>query len=225
MTKVRTPNYGERLDILIGLPNLGSVMTQTALSLMRMYHDFALWRPEGVRRKRIATVAPSTSMLVKSRHDIVLQAIKRDCTHVLFVDSDMQFPADTLQWLLAHGKDFVAVNATTRGFPVQHIAHDLQGKRVDSRKKYGLQKVQHVGLAVALVKVDVFKRMEPPLFMMEWIPGERTYCGEDVYFCVKAQAAGVDIYIDHDLSHEVFHIGRQAFGPGLIGHELPELKV
>ena len=190
-----------------------------------MYHDFALWRPEGVRQKRIATVAPAASMLVKSRHDIVLRAIERNCTHVLFVDSDMQFPADTLMRLLKRGREFVGVNATTRGFPVQHVAHGLDGKRVDSRKKHGLQKVQHVGLAVALIAVDVFKRMEPPLFMMEWIPDKRTYCGEDVYFCAKAQAVGVDVYIDHDLSHEVLHVGRQVYGPGLIGYEVPQAKV
>jgi hypothetical protein len=36
--------------------------------------------------------------------------------------------------------------------------------------------------------------------------------GEDVFFCKKARELGHKIYIDHDVSHEIGHIGTFEFG-------------
>ena len=33
------------------------------------------------------------------------------------------------------------------------------------------------------------------------------FIGEDMYFCREAQKAGFKVYIDHDLSKQVRHIG------------------
>jgi hypothetical protein len=38
-----------------------------------------------------------------------------------------------------------------------------------------------------------------------------TYIGEDVFFCQKAAAAGFKIWIDHDVSKEIGHIGTFEF--------------
>ena len=160
-------------------------------------------------------------MLVQSRHNLIVAALKDKCTHIMCLDSDMTFPRDTFIRLYQRDKDAIGVNATTRAYPVMHIAHDLKGKRISSAGKSGVQKVQHVGLAVMLMKAEIFGRIEPPLFMMEWIPEMGSYCGEDVYFCAKLQHAGVDVYIDHDLSNEVGHLGAQHFGPNMIGLDAP----
>lgn len=182
------------------------------------------WRPDpelGIRKFRFRLYTQSTSMLVQSRHSLVAAALTDGCTHLLFLDSDMTFPHDTAVRLLMRDKGVVGVNATTRSYPTMHIAHDLKGERLDSRKKTGVQKVQHVGMAVMLINAEVLKRLTPPLFMMEWIPDIAAYCGEDVYFCAKVQQSGEDIWVDHDLSHEVGHLGAQHFGPNMIGLEKP----
>jgi len=161
-------------------------------------------------------------MLVQSRHNLTVAGLRDNCTHLLFLDSDMTFPGDLAQRLLLRDKAVIGVNATTRGYPVNHIAHNLKGERLDSRRKNGVQKVQHVGMAVMLINTDVIKKMTLPLYMMEWIPDIPAYCGEDVYFCAKVQQAGEDVWVDHDLSHEVGHLGNQLFGPNMIGTERPQ---
>ena len=40
----------------------------------------------------------------------------------------------------------------------------------------------------------------------------KAYCGEDVYFCQKLVDAGARLYIDHDLSVQVQHIGSYSYG-------------
>ncbi len=49
--------------------------------------------------------------------------IKAD--YLLFVDADMRFPKDTLKILMAHDKDIIGVNATTRSEPVKPTAKNF----------------------------------------------------------------------------------------------------
>ena len=224
MTKARMQNIGERIELGICVPSHGGWKTAFGRSLVSMTQHLMAWRPDpslGIRSFRYRLYTQEGSMLVQSRHNLTVAALKDKCTHLLFLDSDMTFPKDTAIRLLLRDKEIIGVNATTRSYPVMHIAHDLQGKRIDSGKKFGVQKVQHVGMAVMMLSAGIFQKLLPPLYMMEWIPDTGSYCGEDVYFCAKAQAAGYDVWIDHDLSKQVGHLGAQHFGPNMIGLEKP----
>jgi len=215
----------EHLNVVVCVPSTGVWASSFGHALTIMAADFMTWRPPGCKSKFIQVFTQDSSMLVQSRHDLVKNALAAGATHVLFMDSDMVFPKETLQRLLEADKDIIGVNCTTRGWPVTHIAHDHQQEIVDSRGKTGLEKVQQVGLAVMLIKAGVLKSLRPPMFMMEWVPDTRSYCGEDIYFCQLAQDAGYDIWIDHDLSQQVLHVGHMAFGPDLmrIGPEVKAL--
>ena len=215
----------EHLNVVICVPSTGVWASGFGHALVIMAADFMTWRPEGCKSKFIQVFTQDSSMLVQSRHDLVKNALSSHATHVLFLDSDMVFPKDLLQRLLLADKDVIGVNCTTRGWPVTHIAHDHMQSLIDSRYQSGLEKVQQVGLAVMLVKAEVLKKLRPPLFMMEWVPDTNSYCGEDIYFCQLVQEAGYDVWIDHDLSKQVLHIGHMAFGPDLmrIGPEVKAL--
>jgi hypothetical protein len=62
-----------------------------------------------------------------------------------------------------------------------------------------------------LIKREVFEGMSEPWFDMPW-QTTRGSMGEDVFFCKKARELGHKIYIDHDVSHEIGHIGTFEFG-------------
>jgi len=213
----------EHLNVVVCVPSTGVWASSFGHALTIMAADFMTWRPPGCKSKFIQVFTQDSSMLVQSRHDLVKNALAAKASHVLFLDSDMVFPKDLLQRLLEANKDIIGVNCTTRGWPVTHIAHDFMQDLVDSRQRSGLERVQQVGLAVMLIRADVLRAMRPPLFMMEWVPDTGSYCGEDIYFCQLAQEAGFDVWIDHDLSKQVLHVGHMAFGPDLmrIG---PEVK-
>jgi hypothetical protein len=54
--------------------------------------------------------------------------------------------------------------------------------------------------------------MDAPWFHIPWNEKELKFdCGEDIYFCRKARKAGHKIYLDHDLSKEIAHIGQYEF--------------
>lgn len=200
------------LHVCVCVPSNGSWQAEFGKSLALLFSKFSLRPPAGYGRAKITLLGVEGSMLSQQREMLVKRALQEKATHILFVDSDMAFPMDIVHRLLAHKKEFVAANCTTRVSPSLFVAHDLNGDRLDSRGKHGLQEVQHVGLAVALIDTNVFRRLRPPLFLMDWIPDLGVYCGEDVYFCQLLDSVGVRQYIDHDLSVQIKHVGTMAFG-------------
>jgi hypothetical protein len=206
----------EHLNVVICVPSTGTWVSGFGHALAIMVADFMTWRPEGCRSKFVQILTQDSSMLVQSRYDLVKSALRYDATHVLFLDSDMIFPKDLLQQMLLRDKDVLGLNCTTRGWPVTHIAHGFDQQLIDSRGKRGLERVQQVGLAVMLIKAHVLKKLRPPFFMMEWVPDTGGYCGEDIYFCQVLQADNFDVWVDHDLSQDILHVGRMAYGQDLM---------
>ena len=83
--------------------------------------------------------------------------------------------------------------------------------------------MQQAGLAVCLIRAEVFKQLRPPFFSMEWIPEYQAYCGEDVYFSQYAQEVlGTKVWVDHTVSRDIKHIGTMAYGHDMV--EQPKEK-
>jgi len=154
------------------------------------------------------------TLIVNQRTDLAKQAIAMGATHILYLDDDMRFPADTLDRLLAHNKAIVAANYATRKFPIQPVAfaNDEDLTRVHTNPdSTGLESVSSVGMGVMLVKSEVFDKIGLPYFMIGFSMKNQEFTGEDIFFCRKARAAGFDVYVDHDLSKEVKHTGTLDF--------------
>lgn len=154
------------------------------------------------------------TLIVNQRTDLARQAMAMGATHILYLDDDMRFPADTMDRLLKHKKDIVAANYPTRKFPIQPVAfaNDTDLTRVPTNAdSTGLETVSSVGMGVMLVNVEVFDKIGLPYFMIGFSPKNQEYTGEDIFFCRKARQAGYQIYIDHDLSKEVKHTGSLDF--------------
>lgn len=155
-----------------------------------------------------------SSLIPHSRYALVKNSKKHDATHLLFLDSDMAFPPDTLIRLLRHDKDMVGINAMARRPPYNVTAWATETERmITTPDSFGIEKAWKTGLAVMMIKAEVFERLELPYFALPFIHELDEYCGEDYYFFDQARAAGFELYIDHDLSKEVDHIGMFPFNP------------
>ena len=156
------------------------------------------------------------TIIQNQRADLCLDAMAEGCTHILFIDSDMTFPQDMVQRLLKHDKEIVAANCARRRMPTGPTAqlYKENGERElvwTMPESTGLQEVGSVGMGVMLIKANVFAALAEPWFETPWRHDKRGYIGEDVYFCQKAAAAGFKIWIDHDVSKEIGHIGTFEF--------------
>lgn len=142
------------------------------------------------------------SLLGNLRTQLVESSLKAGMSHVLFIDSDMNFPADSLERLLRRDVDIVGVNAPQRG-------NSKPTARSNGLPCHGsgLAEVDTIGFGLTMIRTDIFRKVPKPWFAMPW-DGQK-FVGEDVYFCARARARGFKIFVDHDL--KVGHIGDFVF--------------
>lgn len=148
------------------------------------------------------------SLLPENRNALVRQALDSECTHILWVDDDMFFPMDTFYKLYKHDVDIVGANCATKCIPPRPTAKNGRDYVFTTEKSTGLEKVTRLGTGLLLMKIDVFKKMETPYFASPLDPAwDNAPMGEDIYMIKKAQEMGYEVFIDHDVSKHVGHIG------------------
>jgi hypothetical protein len=148
--------------------------------------------------------------LPRARAGLVQHALDRTATHILWLDSDMRFPKDTLLRLLDHAKPVVAANYPTRVHPI--IPTTLDRDRVELFGGEGLVEVRTCGMGVMLTAIEVFQAIGRPWFALGYNRGVDDYSGEDTYFCERARASGFPVLVDAALSEHVAHLGEFAYG-------------
>lgn len=153
------------------------------------------------------------TMIVDQRQGMAKQALEQfKCSHVMFLDTDMRFPANTIERLLVHDKPVVAANYVRRGGHIRPLcwAYDADGRHqvvYTDKEDTGVEEIELVGTGCMLIKREVFETLPLPWFTIPWNPETKEFMGEDIYFCREVRRAGFEIFIDHDLSKEVAHIG------------------
>lgn len=153
--------------------------------------------------------------IVSNRTWLVRYALESGATHLLFVDSDMLFPADTIPKLLAHKKEIVGIKYKKREFPVKWVYQPLEGVPESETELF---KVAHVGTGLMLIDLSIFKTLGQPKNEGErptpWFSFGRDSqgalaMGEDVWFCNVARDAGLDVWVDPTI--KVGHIGEYIY--------------
>ena len=152
------------------------------------------------------------SEVAMQRQQLVDQALETDCTHLMWIDADMQFPVDTLNILLSADKDIIAGNYSTRVPPHRPVAFKSKND-LDSRvfTGKGIEPVWAVGSGMMLVKREVYDNITRPHYKIEYNESYTSLVGEDIYFCNLASENGYEVNISHDLSDRIAHIGTRAF--------------
>lgn len=205
-------NGGKKVAICI--PSRGEMEIGTAFDLAVMCAYDSRFR---TGHQAIYTV--NGTLIFDQREKLAAEAIKEGADYILWIDADMRFPKDTIERLISLDKPIVGVNATTRVLPVNGTAKnvhvDVENKvntweTQVSKGKTGIEKVTAIGCGVMMVKREVFENTPRPWFWFEQLPGGKLL-GEDVYFCVKAQDAGYDTFVDHDLSQMIGHVGSYTY--------------
>jgi hypothetical protein len=157
----------------------------------------------------------SGSLIADQRHKLAYQCQIDDCSHILWLDSDMMFPQNTTEKLLQHNKAIVACNYSTRSEPRKSVAYYKVGEWdnwLNSKTApETLTEISAIGMGCMLVDIKVFSKMDDPYFEVSYNRELQEWIGEDFYFCQKAAALGYKILVDNKLSMEISHLGTTAF--------------
>lgn len=145
--------------------------------------------------------------IVSSRTWLVKEAMKKGATHLLFVDSDMFFPADVIPRLLAHDKDIVGVEYNRRRFPLEGTSEPLTDI---SKSETELYKAKHCGTGLMLINLSIFEKpWEGAWFNFGRDSEGMLKIGEDAWLCYSARDMGFDTWIDPTL--KIGHLGSYTY--------------
>lgn len=193
-------------SVAILVPARDTVMTSFAYDLAR-----AMSFHTATTDDRVLLYTSHGTLIASQRMELAQQALAEKADYLLWLDSDMRFPRETIGHLILRDKPIVAANYSTRRMPVKPVAmRDVAGKidRVfTAPESQGLEAVDYVGMGVMMAKREVFEKLDAPWFAIPFSTVGGHYIGEDVFFCRKAKEAGYEVLVDHDLSQHVKHIG------------------
>ena len=202
-------------SVFIGIPSGSDWKADFGMSLAALMASAGRPLKGGGFIERVQLWNTKGSILSRSRHTLVRKAQELQCSHILFIDSDMVFPNWTLHALLSHDKAVVAANCAVKQLPSLPTARQQgdkpAGTLVDSRETRGISRVWRVGTGVMLLKTSVFDSIQQPWFDITWNEANDDYTGEDWSLCEKLEAAGIPVYVDHDLSRHIGHVGSYTY--------------
>jgi hypothetical protein len=207
-----------------------------------------------VRKIPIMFQVMKSSLVTQGRQLCVASFLQSDCTHLLFIDSDISFSYKSIERLIAYDKEITLIP-----YPIKSMDSDKLKARIksgseldpkllgnqytlsiDDPKKINVEdgfiEVERGPAGCMLIKRETFDKLikEYPEFTIEqhtlidgklvkrphmynffdtyWNPNDKTYTGEDFYFCKLAKHAGIKMYalIDEYISHhgEFTYTGR-----------------
>lgn len=189
------------MRVAIGIPSKDSVKTDFAMSLCNLVEYTVRKEP----RMEIVLISEKTAIIEQGRHNIVAKARLLDADHLLFLDSDMTFPADTLLRLYRAGKAIIGCNAARRGDDLGDTAEDIQNPDAP------ISICRTVGTGVMLISMAVFRELVPPYFQVRWDAEHEVFISEDRVFCSHMGMLHYPIYCHNSLSREIGHIGSKTY--------------
>jgi GT2 family glycosyltransferase len=167
---------------------------------------------------------PVSCYVHMNRIDVVKHALAIEAEYILFVDTDMTFPSDALNKLLALNKDIASVTYNFRRQPLCSVVklleeydEDYQDVEIGTEQPIPLEKIKNpfrvgaAGTGFMLIKTEVFKNLPHPWFFFDFEDESigKPPIGEDIWFCNKAREKGYEIWVDPSI--KVGHIGTVVF--------------
>ncbi len=198
------------MKLMISYPTSGMYCAAFGYSLQNMIGFLLTAEPIPDFRFQIGLAQGSN--WIENREDIGERAVANGFTHLCFLDDDMVFAPDILVSMVQHakaGKDIVLTNYMVKEWPPKTFTSiGKDGERVvTGEKSEGLEEVLGGGFGVSLINLDVLRKVQQPWFLPVWRQ-ETGYSTEDMPFFHKCREAGFKVWVDHDASKRIAHVGQ-----------------
>lgn len=138
----------------------------------------------------------------RNREMLMKDAVENDFTHLMFIDTDIVFPPDGIERLMARDKDLIGAAYNMRNMmkPGQlEVPRTSTVKLLGGKRRFPTMdspfRCDTVPTGFMLVRLEKFKQIEQPWFETVWTEDEG-FMGEDTYFCRRARENGIDVWVD-----------------------------
>lgn len=143
--------------------------------------------------------------------DLVLE--NKKATHLLFVDDDMKFSPDAVAIMIRRRMPVVLCNYTLKKDNARFMAKYLDHSTciVTRENSVGLEPCEYAGFGLSLIAREVLEKMKKPRFLPFWSEKEGGYSTEDKPFFDQVRSLGYTVWVDHDASKLVRHVGDKEY--------------
>lgn len=151
------------------------------------------------------------TLIVNQRHELVKAAQEWSATHVLFIDSDMEFTPDCVTTLLDRKLPVVAAAYSKRVEPFIATAWHEIGNWNSHVTEFDddVIECQAVATGFMLIDIAVFDQLPLPWFKLGWYNNQ--YVGEDIEFCRMLMQHNIPLHLDLSVSKQLGHIGSKSY--------------
>ena len=175
------------------------------------FYDYVnlLEKPEGF------TIYVHERSPARGRNIIIDEAIKHNCTHILFIDDDQAFEPRALKQLLKHDVDIVSGLYLSRAYPHTPLIFDVADDEGACLPVYldpndnGLKEIVAAGFGFLLVKTSIFEKLEKPYVRLGELDPEQW--SDDIGFFKRVREAGIKSHCD--MNCWVGHLGGMIVWP------------
>lgn len=194
------------MRLAIGGPTRDLVPASFAVDVAQLYaktREYRMWST--------VTIGFVAATYIHAGREWFLEATrKQGATHVLWLDTDMTFPPETAIRLFMHDQPIVGCNYRVRQDSGLFTARRHQERITTSEASTGVEAVDEIGFGVVLMRTEIVNDLPRPWFR-HGLNDQGGDIGEDIMFCRALRQAGHTIYLDHDLSKQVGHIGQHTY--------------
>lgn len=204
-------------SVAIATPYVGMPFMEYCVSMNELVMYFAqtpIYPDKLDDGQGIRILTPMNSCVLSANREYHADRfLETDCTHLCFIDVDMGFERDVLHILASRKVPYVGCNYPTKGKNPEFTSGALDGKtRVwTGKESTGLEECNFTGFGFALIERKVVEAVKKPRFLIGYNEKMERYTTEDAPFCYLAKKAGFPIYVDHDASKRVWHMGTKAY--------------
>jgi GT2 family glycosyltransferase len=197
------------MKVLIAMPVLRNLTVETFQSYL------GLDKPPGT-----GTAIQADTLVYMARNILALTAIERDYTHILWLDSDMTFPHDTLTKMIKsaeEGKEYITGLQFSRREPVEPLIAKtltwdpkaLDDTAVEYYRDYpeGIFEVAGSGFGVTMTSVKLLTDIASAFGQSPFNPLPQM--GEDYSFCWRVTQLGRKMWCDSTI--KCGHVGYKEY--------------
>lgn len=136
--------------VFVGMPTYSQMHAQFCISLI---YSLRSTSPHTIQ----LDYEVGESLIPRGRNHISSRFLQSDCTHLLFLDTDLQFNGETIKRLLDHDKDIVCGVYPAKQLKTRYIVNHLDEPLTNADG--GLWKVREAGTGAMLIARSVFEKM------------------------------------------------------------------
>jgi hypothetical protein len=197
----------ENFRVAVCIPARDQMHTATTYSLWNLCELLARI---GVESRLFISAG---TLICNQRHNLVESAKEWGATHVMFIDSDIEFEPYHVVDLLEFDQPIVGAAYSKRVEPLLPTAwYNIDDwdswVKFDEVDETHIQ-VEAMALGFCLIRMDVFDIIPKPWFVLGYHEGQ--YTGEDIEFFRMCNEQGFKIWLDVQTSCEIGHIGSKSY--------------